>query len=478
MSVKSALEVIIPEDRLIQETEILLSRTMSKKKFSIKKCSINKLKFITAAACLSIIIGVLSLYIYQKPVSYLSFDVNPSLELEINRFDRVINVNFFNVDARNLVSEDELNSLKTAEAVSLIIKRVNEKGYLSRSEASVMTIATNSYSLNKSNQLLHDCISNINISSKSINMISFVASKELKKEADLLSLSFGKLELIKIMQQLDKTITVDDLRDASITSIMNDIYYLTSDECTVVDNITKERVRNYINSIQTKVEDGTKTSSPIDMKGQDPINIISAPATQEQATATQTPVTQPTAVVDKEKTTSSEPSSHGKENTSVTQESAEAERLKTEGTATKTEAETVKQQAEIEAAKQQKEAEATKKEAEAEAERLQEEAESVKQQAETEAAKQRAEAEAVKQQAETEASNQRTEAEAVKQQTETEAAKQQAEAEAVKQQAETEAAKQLSEAETIKQQAEAEAAKLQAEAEALKQQAEVEMPSG
>ena len=473
MSVKSALEVIKPDDRLIHETEILLRRTMSKKKFSIYK-----LKFVTAAACLSFMIGALSLYIYQKPVSYLSFDVNPSLELEINRFDRVIDVNFFNVDARNLVSEDELNSLKTAEAVSLIIKRVNEKGYLSSSEASVMTIATNSYSLDKSNQLLNDCISNINISSKSINILSFAASKELKKEADLLSLSFGKLELIKIMQQLDTTITVDDLRDASITTIMNDIYYLTSDECTVVDNITKERVRNYIKSIQTKVEDGIKTSSPIDAKGQDSVNIESVPATQEQAAATQTPATQPTAAVENEKTTSNAQTSHGKENTSEIQETAEAERMKAEASATKTEAETIKQQAEIEAAKLQKEAEATKKEAEAEAARLQAEAESVKQQAETEAAKQRAEAEAVKQQAETEASNQRTEAEAVKQQAETEAAKQQAEAEAVKQQAETEAAKQLAEAETIKQQAEAEAAKLQAEAEALKQQAEAEMPSG
>ena len=44
-------------------------------------------------------------YIYFLPISFISFDINPSLELVLNRFDRVIDIKAYNSDAKDLISE-------------------------------------------------------------------------------------------------------------------------------------------------------------------------------------------------------------------------------------------------------------------------------------------------------------------------------------------------------------------------------------
>ena len=250
MSIRSVLENIQPDENLIKNTEMLL-----KSKGSQKKIHLNKLLI---AACFSIILLTLtfSTYRYNQPVAYICIDVNPSLELVVNKFDQVIDVVYFNDEGKNLVSTKELYSLKPAEAINLILDRVNSRGYLSSSSDSVVSIAMYSKNVDRSIQLMEESIKDVDDNFKSINIVSYTVSTDLKKEADSLSISFGKLNLIKIIQHLDKSVAVEDYRDVTITSIMNDILYLVSDENTNVDDKTKESIKDYINSIQVKENHG------------------------------------------------------------------------------------------------------------------------------------------------------------------------------------------------------------------------------
>ena len=56
---------------------------------------------LAAAACLLVaILGFSGWQLYQKPVAYVGLDINPSLELAVNRFDCVVTATAINDDGR------------------------------------------------------------------------------------------------------------------------------------------------------------------------------------------------------------------------------------------------------------------------------------------------------------------------------------------------------------------------------------------
>ena len=430
MSVKSVLEGIKPDEKLIQDTERLLRSKIIKKKPRGNS-------FIAAAAYLSIIIvaSSLSFYVYKQPVSYISFDVNPSLELEINRLDRVVEVNYFNEDARNMVSEKELYFLKPGEAIELIMNEADQQGYLSGNTSSIITIATNSNKEDRSIKLLEELLKKIENYSKPLNILSYSVSGSLKEEADTLSLSFGKLQLIKLIQQLDKAATVEGFKNASIMSIMNQISYLISDEYNDVDEATKERMKEYINSIQTKIGPSIKTSNQTDTKAQTDVIATTEHGAKEAEK------------IEKAQTTVAA-------NAIVEEEKAQAE---AGATASRAAAEAEKEKAEADAATARAAAEAEKEKAEADAAtaRAAAEAEKAKAEADAEAARAAAEVEKAK-----------AEADAIAAQAAAATEKAKAEADAIAAQAAVEAEKAKAEADAAAAQAAAAAEKAKAEAEA------------
>ena len=84
------------------------------------------------AACFLLVFaaGISGCTIYRTPSSYVYVDVNPSMRLEINCFDRVISVVPLNDDAAGLM---ELYSFKTADmeqCIDQIVSACSEKAYL------------------------------------------------------------------------------------------------------------------------------------------------------------------------------------------------------------------------------------------------------------------------------------------------------------------------------------------------------------
>ncbi len=92
-------------------------------------------------ACIFLSTGV---YAYYTPYSYVSVDINPSIALSLNRFEKVISVNPLNEDAVNLIKDTKnLKNQDIDEALSEIIKSASDKGYINEeSENQVMVVVS------------------------------------------------------------------------------------------------------------------------------------------------------------------------------------------------------------------------------------------------------------------------------------------------------------------------------------------------
>lgn len=83
-------------------------------------------------ACIFLSTGV---YAYYTPYSYVSVDINPSIAMSLNRFERVIAVEPLTEDAADFIRDtDDLKNHQIDEAISTIIKSASEKGYIDEKE--------------------------------------------------------------------------------------------------------------------------------------------------------------------------------------------------------------------------------------------------------------------------------------------------------------------------------------------------------
>lgn len=95
-----------------------------------------KSKFIACAAGLvaAMAISTTGAYAYYTPTSYVSLDVNPSIEYSVNMFDRVLTVKAVNDDAKEIVIDLDLKHKDITKAVEKTIDELIAAGYITQDE--------------------------------------------------------------------------------------------------------------------------------------------------------------------------------------------------------------------------------------------------------------------------------------------------------------------------------------------------------
>ena len=174
---------------------------------SSKRMPAKKLIAFTASAAAVLLISIGS-WAYASPYSYVSLDVNPSIEYIVNRFDRVLRVTPVNDDGEEILKEITLNGLKNKtikQALANTVEQISEAGYFNAPEEGGIIIATSAKNQEKAEELaqalqltVHDEIKQ-NGEEVQIKVISVNPSRV--EEAQALGVTPGKLNLVEDLQQ-------------------------------------------------------------------------------------------------------------------------------------------------------------------------------------------------------------------------------------------------------------------------------------
>lgn len=90
---------------------------------------ISKVVSIAAAALLVMGVGF-GAYSYTIPYSYVDLDINPSIEITTNIYDRIIGIEALNEDGKKLLHESKLKNARLESGISQLISIATEQGYL------------------------------------------------------------------------------------------------------------------------------------------------------------------------------------------------------------------------------------------------------------------------------------------------------------------------------------------------------------
>ena len=176
-----------------------------------------------AAACLVLLLaGAGGSWLYFTPTAAISIDVNPSLELEINRFDRVIGVEGYNEDGRALADQLDVNHLNYEQAVEEILNSAVIAALLARDE--VVTITVTGTDDRQCGRILSEVEME---TAQSPNIHCHGARQEEVESAHDCGLSYGKYRAYLELQALDPDVTLEEVQEMTMRELWERIQALS-----------------------------------------------------------------------------------------------------------------------------------------------------------------------------------------------------------------------------------------------------------
>ncbi len=114
-----------------------------------------KMKFALKVGSIATALAVTAVtgFAYTAPSTYVSLDVNPSIEYSVNAFDRVIRVVAVNDDGEKIVNELDLRNDKIEKAIEKTIEKLKQEGYITNDDYSGIVIAVSNKDKEKSDEL-------------------------------------------------------------------------------------------------------------------------------------------------------------------------------------------------------------------------------------------------------------------------------------------------------------------------------------
>ena len=224
---KSALDKIEAEDELVKKTEIYLREKyqhqqglqIKRRMFTMKKLLVASLAIVFMSAAF---IGGNAFL--NTPVAYISLDINPSIELGVNALNKVVTAEGVNDDGEAMLADIDVINNNLSEALGKLIDTAAEKDFIKEDGTTVVSITAESNNDSKAENLtdIGEQAVNTAMGKSKFNAIVYKDCSDLalRTEAKDLGISPGKYKLIKNVQALDPTITIDELKDAKVSDIM------------------------------------------------------------------------------------------------------------------------------------------------------------------------------------------------------------------------------------------------------------------
>ena len=217
---KQAFGAVRADEAIKERTKEYVTRHM--RKHLVRRAAAPRL--IAAAACLLLIVwGGWSLFFTETAT--ISIDVNPSLELGVNRFDRVVSARGMNEDGEALASSLNLMFRDYESAVEEILASGRVAALLADdAELSIVVVAPDGEQCEEIYARMEACASRCG------NAHCYRAHPDELSAAHEVGLSYGKYRALLEWQELDPGVTADDVRDRSMREIRDCINALSGDD--------------------------------------------------------------------------------------------------------------------------------------------------------------------------------------------------------------------------------------------------------
>lgn len=219
---KNTFDQIHAEPELKEHTK----KYLSEKVYRVHDRRVSLFRRLAAASVLCLFLCAAGVcYLFFTPVTYISVDINPSLELGLNCFRRIVSVEGYNDDGTSLADSLDLKYLDYMDALDRILKSDTIGTLLSGDDVLSLTVAGESDTQNQ--EILQDVETSVSGYS---NVHCHSGDMEEVHEAHSCGMSFGKYQAFQILQELDPSVTSEDVQELTMREIWERIRQLSNED--------------------------------------------------------------------------------------------------------------------------------------------------------------------------------------------------------------------------------------------------------
>ena len=192
-----------------------------------------RLSFLAAAALLFVALGLAAFGVYGTQTALVGIEVNPSLELGVNRFNMVIFAKALNEDGQRVLSEVDLVGRPYDEA----LMRITESGSFSAffGDDSFMDISIVCKDDRQAQTLI--ALSDSRLAGLPIQGFCGRVSQERHDEALRAGMGVQRFEAACILMDLDPSMTLDGCRHMSMRELSDRILEIEPDNEYIKDHL-------------------------------------------------------------------------------------------------------------------------------------------------------------------------------------------------------------------------------------------------
>lgn len=212
---KTAFSGIHAEDALKANTVQFLRAEIQKRQKTGKRAVYGRVAVAAMAALL--LSGIFTAVLYLTPIAYVDVDINPSVALTLNRFDRVIGARAYNEDGESVLAGLSLKHKLYGSALTVLMESLGQHGYLQ----GLVSVTLQTNDAGKESELLTNLQTDVAryIDGSAAQMDVFPVSGDIKLLADELEISPAKYIAIQDLLEVDPTVSWESCRDHSISEI-------------------------------------------------------------------------------------------------------------------------------------------------------------------------------------------------------------------------------------------------------------------
>lgn len=219
---KETLDKVKASEELKEKTRVFLAKK-TQGYTKTKNVKYHHFISISAAACLLVLL-VSGGWLYLTPTAKISIDINPSIELGVNRFDKVVSVNSYNEDGAKLAESIRIKFMDYGNAIDQILESDRITKLLSNDE--IVTITVIGHDGGQTDKMLSDIESG---TKKHRNTYCYSANQEEVSEAHDVGLSCGKYKAFLELKALDPDVTPEEIQNMTMREIHDLIHALSSE---------------------------------------------------------------------------------------------------------------------------------------------------------------------------------------------------------------------------------------------------------
>ncbi len=221
--------LVLREDGSV--VRILNRRYLPGAEIDLPSAPMRHLYRIAALAASFILFFTVTLYAYYTPAAYISIDVNPSIELTLNAFSRVIHVQAMDEASQQVTDALHLHNRNLHEAIALTLTQMDAQSVFAKNERNYLVVSVAAKNQMRAQDILDRVVETVAASSADANLDIEVQhsliSLEYVRRAQDLGTTPGKLRLIQMLRESSEdpgSINDNDWIDKPVREIMQQIH--------------------------------------------------------------------------------------------------------------------------------------------------------------------------------------------------------------------------------------------------------------